>query len=330
MCQICEEFVGSDEAALKSHITRSHVATREVTNLDILTETLYGTVAHTNRNHWEAGLTFLRSLHISEPTFRQSLINKIHGRTEDAVLETAIDLITATVTANKTAKAKRLLDHSEYDPTPFWLLLVLFEQLVLFPSIDPKKDDPKNSLNQLIHHRLRLFRSGQIKQLYEESREVISKTPQQFAESPDTIQRSAQAAADVDNISSAKARLTKTTPVAPITDGADGNLHALRKLTPPSLNLPDHRPTDEGIVTRSKVSNKPKIFISPKSVVKILRGLNKGKAGGLQSDSLDLFIKLGRHQKRGKKQTTPTNTSNSLSYLPTLRMQRYLPSSRRY
>ena len=160
LCQICEEFVGSDEAALKSHITRSHVATREVTNLDILTETLYGTVAHTNRNHWEAGLSFLRSLHISEPTFRQSLINKIHGRTEDAVLETAIDLITATVTANKTAKAKRLLDHSEYDPTPFWLLLVLFEQLVLFPSIDPKKDDPKNSLNQLIHHRLRLFRSS--------------------------------------------------------------------------------------------------------------------------------------------------------------------------
>ena len=35
-----------------------------------------------------------------------------------------------------------------------------------------------------------------------------------------------------------------------------------------------------------------------------LRGLNKGKAGGLQADSLDLFIKLARNPNRGKKKKT--------------------------
>ena len=315
LCKICEEFVGNDEGALKSHMTRSHLTTRDDTNLEILSKLLFNTVEHTNRNHWDEGLAFLRTLNLSEPTFRQSLINKLQGRTEEAVLETALDLITATVTANKTARATRLRDTVDYDPTPIWLLLVLFEQLVLFPSPNYAKDDPNNnSLNQLIHHRLRLFRSGQIKQLYEESRTVVSKTPKDFADSPEKVQKHAQAAADVDNLKSTGARLGKELKVAPIEDGEDGNLNVLRNLTPPSLNLPEHTRNNNEVTTRSKVRNRPRTYISPKAIVRILRGMNKGKAAGLQSDSLDLFIKLGRHQKRAKK----SNYSNKHKQLAQL------------
>ena len=44
--------------------------------------------------------------------------------------------------------------------------------------------------------------------------------------------------------------------------------------------------------------------------VRVLRRMNKGKAGGLRADYLNLFIKLGRYQKRGKRLNIPTSTSN--------------------
>ena len=82
---------------------------------------------------------------------------------EQAVIEIFVDLLDAAVQANKTASSNKLHHSPDYNPYPIWLLLILFEQLVLFPSLreDPKESD--STLNQLIHHQLRLFRSGQIK-----------------------------------------------------------------------------------------------------------------------------------------------------------------------
>ena len=98
--------------------------------------------------------------------------------------------------------------------------------------------------------------------------------------------------------------MTKKTPVAKVTGGPDGNRAALHKLHPSSLGLPDHRPKilNKHPVTRSHVGsdNRKKAHISPKLVVKALNGLNCGNAGGLQVDSLDLFVKVAKWQKKGK------------------------------
>ena len=138
----------TSEGRLKAHIARCHVDKREVTDLSLLSKILYSPVSHTTNDHWISGLSFLCNLHLSKPTFRQSLITKIQGRTEQAVIETFVDLLDAVFQANETASSDRLRHSPDYGPYPIWLLLILFEQLVLIPSLreDPKESD--STLNQ--------------------------------------------------------------------------------------------------------------------------------------------------------------------------------------
>ena len=300
-CRICDEFVGKSEKALQTHIEKTHVEKRSATNLDIVTKHLYTPVSESNNNHWEQGLAFLRTLEIKEPPFRSSLISKVKGRLLDSVTGTAADIIYAINAASKEADSNNLRLRGEYDPTPIWYLLVLFEQWVLYPTTLEEGKLHSNSLNQEVSRRLRLFRSGQLEQLCKESRAVVSKTPKQQSESAEKIQKSAQAAADCDNFKSANARLTKVTPIAPVTDGEGGNIKVLEKLFPASLELPDHK-TTEGRRTRGSKRNKKRVHVSTRLILKALRGLNKGKACDLQTGSLDLFIHLARAQtKLGKK-----------------------------
>jgi len=98
---------------------------------------------------------------------------------------------------------------SEYNAAPFWLLIILLEQLLFFPSkkIEELKD---SSLHPEICRRARLFSSGQVRQLYQESRAVISQSRFDFEKEPPEIQKSAQSAADNNNFKSAIAILIKT------------------------------------------------------------------------------------------------------------------------
>ena len=300
VCRECEDYVCASEKRLETHSSKNHRKKRSTNNHDIMSKFLYGPANHNTINHWEEGLAFLHLLDPEEPTFRQSLITKVHGRTEDLITSLALDLIEATNEANKSPTAKKIHSKSEFDATPFWLLVVLLEQLVLFPS-KKANEIKEGSLHAEISRRVRLFRSGQIKQLYQESKLVTSKSAADFGKEAPKIQKSAQSAADNDNFKSAIARLVKNLPIAQITDGENGNIGTLHKLHPPSLNLPC---TNNTRVTRGSKLNRKRVHISPKMVMQGLRGLNKGKAGGLQADSLDLFIKLARNPNRGKKKKT--------------------------
>ena len=114
----------------------------------------------------------------------------------------------------------------EYDATSCWLLIILLEQLLLLPS--KKAEELKDSsLHTKICRRVRLFHSGQIRQLYQDSRAVISKSQADFEKGPPKIQKSAQSAADNDNFKSAIVRLIKNLTVAKITDGKNGNIGTL-------------------------------------------------------------------------------------------------------
>ena len=74
-------------------------------------------------------------------------------------------------------------------------------------SLDPnpnKNPDPKKgeTINQLVNEHIRLFRSGQIQLLYEESNAIKSRTPAEQAAKPVSKLNSAQIAADLDNFKS--------------------------------------------------------------------------------------------------------------------------------
>jgi len=95
----------------------------------------------------------------SESTFRQSLITKIHRRTEEIVLSLALATIEAASEANKSPSARKVDKKSEYGPTPFLLLIILLEQPLLFPS-NKAGELNESSLHSERCRRVRLFRSG--------------------------------------------------------------------------------------------------------------------------------------------------------------------------
>ncbi len=307
--------MGQSPADVTSHIESKHVEKRTDTNLELLSKFLFKPIADRATNHWEDGLSFLTTLSLSEPTFRQSLITKIYGDTEHIFLEAALDTIECIVEARKKPKGaeRNSLDSTrDFASTPVELLIFLIEQLVLFPSSADEIEQSSASFHQVIQQRLILFRSGQLRELYAASRKVISKTPTEFDADAEVIQKSAQSAANLDNFKSAVARLVKNCPVAKITKGITGNLQALEKLFPPPLRLSDSF-TPTGYSLRSSLANRKRVVISKSLIIKALRGLNKGKAAGLQVDSLDLFIKLSKLQRKSKKNKLRTTRNEILA-----------------
>lgn len=108
------------------------------------------------------------------------------------------------------------------------------------PIKEPDNNKKKNkSINQVIHSRLRRFKQGKLRELFEASEAVISKTPKQQHENQVDVQLSAQLAADLDNFKSANAGITKHAPVALINDS---NIQVFQNIHPPSLNRGCNKP----------------------------------------------------------------------------------------
>ena len=105
----------------------------------------------------------------------------------------------------------------DYDSEHIWKILLMFECLILSPSLHTNKNSKKGpSLHQLIRSWLRLFRTGQLSDLYKESWvEVVSKSASYYRENPPPVSKSAQNAANDNSSKSPWARLTKNTPIAP-------------------------------------------------------------------------------------------------------------------
>ena len=180
-------------------------------------------------------------------------------------------------------------------------LSFIFEQLILYPNPDqPREGHKGTSLRQCITRRLRLFRSGQLKTLYDESKCIQSKSAKSFRESPPETHKCAQEAADNDNFKSAYARLVKYMPIAPINEV---NIPILEKLFPKSLNVgepsadshEEAAPEPQRMTTRASTIaelTKKRVTIAPKEMSDQMKKLKKGRAPGVQVDSLDIFIKL--------------------------------------
>ena len=169
----------------------------------------------------------------------------------------------------------------------------------------PTTHDKRDSLTQLIKRRIRLFRSGQLDLLYEESRTVTSTNPRSDSPQSNTTQQqkhqrqSAQKAADNDDFRKAISRLLKATPIAP---NSPENIEICQKLHPPKLDYEPILPR-----TRSQVYTSP-ITFTPEEVVKCIRNLPKGKALGIQGDSLDMFARLVRKRVPQQQQRLPASS----------------------
>ena len=228
------------------------------------------------------------------------MISKISYRLEANVLHTYHEVLASCVLASQRCHELHPSHPDDYDPTPIWVLPFVFERLVLGPSphLGPGSTPP--SINQLVSRRLRLFRSGQIRLLYEESNSVISRTPSAQSNSPQSINRAAQAKADSDSPKSACDLLTKQSPVVQVDDS---NIGILERLHPPSLNVESPRARRH---TRAGRYCKRKFILPPKAIIKILGRLNRGKSCGPELDSLDIFIKLASSYRRAKKKSRRT------------------------
>ena len=82
----------------------------------------------------------------------------------------------------------------------------------------------------------------------------------------------------------------------------EDNIGVLHKLHPPSLGL-DHLENENnpGATTRGSLKNRKRVTIDPRTIVDVIGNLKRGKAGGFELDSLDIFIKLISSNQRAKK-----------------------------
>ncbi|KAL7526297.1 hypothetical protein ACHAXR_004116, partial [Thalassiosira sp. AJA248-18] len=288
--------------------------TRSKSNLSIVTEHLYTQKSTSESNQWDSGLNWLSTVYQPQPPpFRQSLLLHLKHKLLDTVVDAYRDLITATVEASNPSTNPNDAHSPPYDSTPLWLLCILFEQLILAPRA-PQSGPAQSaeSTTQCIYRRLRWLRAGRIADLYSESRKVVSKPPSSLQSSAEQneafIEKSAQLAADNDNFGTANDRLTKATPVAIINDANIHALHALhpRETYPPSA--PSRRRTRRQTAKALRFRNSNEIVFTASTIVNDILHLKKGKAPGLQVDSLDLFIHLAQRCRNGsakKKKLTP-------------------------
>jgi len=288
--------------SLHKHVLAHHTPTRTKTNHEILTHHLFDEpTSSCLNNHWDTALEWLNSTQFEPPPFRSTLLPSVKWQIEELLLDLLEDIIKATNELKKSPpKTKASLPSYNADIAAGQLIYI-YEQLILAPTTHNKSD----TLTQLIKRRIRLFRSGQLEELYKESRTVTSTKSQGTssstkAQQEQRQQQSAQKAANDDDFKKAISRLLRATPIAP---NSPENIEICQQLHPPTL---DYKPVLPR--TRSQVYTSP-IAFTPDEVVKCIRNLPKGKALGIQGDSLDMFTRLVKKrvpQQHKKSQSSPT------------------------
>ena len=161
-----------------------------------------------------------------------------------------------------------------------------------FPAEDKgrgRERDKESKVNSFVTHQVSKNQDHFNKKLYQQSLQVIRRTPKQQADSPLQTQKAAQLAANLtNNYRSAIARLIQNLPVAKINDS---KLEILWCLHPKSLGLGCFK---KGHNTRSKKPNRKCIVFSSEQIVFSLCRPNRGKAPGVLGDSLDIYIKTAK------------------------------------
>ena len=324
VCRTCGQTLQS-VSALRKHSDKcnnSTPITRTTPNTHLARDFFFAphhSHNSTTTNHWDEALAWLRTIKdLPPPPFRQSLLLNAEYQARDDYMSLFASVIEALGTATLLPDDTSDSPSPEFDPTPFWMLTVLFEQLILAP----KPPDSNEKIRPLIRRRIGMFTQGRIKELYLEAHSVDNTRPPSAPPRPHTAaqrNRHAQLAADVDSFGVCAKRLTTDTPVAKIhTDETHPkyNFPALKKLYPKCTYRWTHRHRQQRVASkrqrgRSRRSSRDtSIFFTPDTIIRHIESLHRGKAPGLQADSLDIFIELAA---RIKEERLPASLPQHLS-----------------
>jgi hypothetical protein len=186
--------------------------------------------------------------------------------------------------------------------TPFWKLLLIFESIILSPS--PLQQN-QGSYSMILKQRITLFRTGNIRKLYDESRPTPNSptpplTPPVFNDLK--YNKRAQQCADQDNLHTTFARISSITPTATLTPHY---LNILKKLYPPPIQFqPPVGNTNPHNTRNKQASDITPPEISQTSIIKTLRRLKRGTAPGPFATSTDLLKDYALHTTTHDTQTT--------------------------
>jgi hypothetical protein len=191
------------------------------------------------------------------------------------------------------------LPSSQTTATPFLKLLFIFESVFLAPP-----HTHHLSYSQLLQQRHTLFKHGTIQQLYFQTRSTKPPSkPTPIIPTFDDLQqnRTAQIAADNDNLQTAFNRIKSVTPQVSLTPHY---LSILQKLYPPRISY--DRPQHDTRQTKKPLAPLPPI--TPKQILKTMSKQKRGTAPGPFADSIDLFRDFATY--------TTHRTQTSYPYLP--------------
>lgn len=283
-CSHCHTIFATVEK-LQQHNQHHHPTTRTQTNSDIIFHSFPHSLAHIatsqTQQDWDKSLAWLTRLTITPPTSRHTIYHKLkppHKKIVFACLHHIIHW------CNQAMIPYQQQDHSvpehQCTATPFFKLLFTFESIFLAPPTSPQQ-----SYSHLLQQRYELLKTGKIEQLYTPTRQPPQHQP---TTKPiplfDDLQhnRSAQLAADQDNLHTAYQRVKSITPKVSLTPH---NVTNLRTLYPPAIPY-----ATDGHHTRSHTHTyPPPITADTKQMLKTLQKLKRGTAPGPFADSTDLL-----------------------------------------
>ena len=211
---------------LKRHIQNHHTSKIESKdNIDLLKEHI--PPPPSSNTEWDKSLPWLHNLKITPPPFRQNIWHKTNSNIKNKIKYTYHQLIKIITISTKEPTDRPHIPHL-HKRDILWKLGIIFESLILFPI----NKEMKEHTSQQIKQRLLLFHTGKIIELYDQSRQVTSLTPQQKRDMANKmptqqIQKNTQLAANLDNYKTALDPLTQDTPIALNTNT---NVNILKRL----------------------------------------------------------------------------------------------------
>ena len=236
---------------------------------------------------WNETLPWIHNLNLTPPPFRQNIWLKLNNSTKKrikAVYHNILQIVVSSPLTTSNSPIVPFLHRSDV----LWKIAFMFESIMLFPF--PKDSEDTTAI--IINKRIHLFRTGNLKQLYKESREVISRTPLEKAnraeaQTTSTRNKSAQLAADNDNYRSAIDRIVSDTPIAINTPEV---VEILKELYPSRHKLQEEY--KDTTIKKFTTAYKP---LNLHAFTKLFSTLTQAKAAGPFGDITDTLKALVTH-----------------------------------
>ena len=282
------------ERGLQQHFIQCHQQRRQATNSSICHTHIHATHKSTLPNYWSTGLQFIHHNIEARPAEARAGIREI---IKPSLYKAFLRLFNSFVKACNLSSAIHVptneevhLPEWETEDHVFWWILFHAELLIFCPNRDESE-----TANQCVNRRLQLLITGQIEELWNEATKATSRPPgtvHKVQTSTVSVNKAAQAAADVDNYRTAFACATSDLPIAKITSSVLNK--SVKKLYPPKLPTTNpSTPLRPQSPTTCPNAYTP-YFQLRGDIIETIKHAARGKATGFVMDSMDIFISIAK------------------------------------